>query len=393
MKAIRQKINIALEFKKRDSWVCRWCDRFLVTLILLNVVAMTLQTLPAIAASYANIFAIFEAFSITIFTVEYLLRVWSCTEHYSGKYAHPIGGRLRFLISPLLVIDLITLMPYFLGMTAIFDGRYLRIFRLLRIIKITRYFQALETLSLVLKRERLTLIAIITLLLSLLLFASSSIYFLERDIQPQAFASIPHAMWWGMTTLTTVGYGDVVPLSVPGKILGVIIMITGIGMFALPTGILASAFAEEAKRKCFIVTWNLVARVPFFNQLNASSIATIADLLRPQIVMPNDIIVHRDQIGDCMYFIVSGEVEVELAGHPMRLKQGDFFGEIALLFSCTRTATVMAVTYVELLQLDIQDLQTMFKNDPCLKQHMEEEAKQRLNIVQQMDQESEKRQF
>jgi len=184
-------------------------------------------------------------------------------------------------------------------------------------------------------------------------------------------------MWWGMATLTTVGYGDLVPQTTMGKVLGIIIMMLGIGTFALPAGILASAFSEESKRKNFLVSWDLVAKVPFFSHLNAQDIAEIASLLRPRTANANEVIFKKDDEADSIFFIVSGEVEVQLEPTPIHEGRGDFFGEVALLYHQKRTASVVALTHLELLELDAKDFHRAFEARPALRQRIVEQAEKR----------------
>lgn len=351
----------------------------LAALITLNVVAVILETVPPLGVRYARPFEWLLFFSMTVFTAEYILRVWACTAHPSGRYERPLVGRVRYMLSPMALIDLAAILPFYLTMLFLPDLRFLRILRLLWILKILRYLPAIETLGVVVRRERDTLIALLILLLVILFLASALVYIAERDIQPQAFASLPHALWWGASTLTTVGYGDVVPLSPVGKVFGAIIMLLGIGTFALPAGILAAAFTEAARRKSFLVTWDTVAQVPMFSHLSASEIARIADLLRPRTVTPNEVIVHRDEDAHSMYFVVAGVVEVEVPAQPIRLGKGDYFGEIGLLYHRKRTATVMAVTYVELLELEAVDFARLLATNPELNQRITSEAERRLS--------------
>lgn len=375
---IKKRVHEVLEKRKRETVICKNFDRLMALLILINVLAVIFETI-IFSQPFKTFFYYLESISIFIFTLELALRIWSSTDHYSGAYVHPITGRLKYMLTPLALLDLLAILPFYFATYFAIDTRFMRVFRLLRFLKIMRYFKALETLGIVIMRERNTLMAIIVLMFSILTFASSLVYFLEINHPQKVFSSIPHAMWWGIATLTTVGYGDIVPASPLGKILGVIIMLTGIAMFALPAGILASGFSEESKRKNFMITWNLVASVPFFKRVNASEIAKIADTLYPFTAMPNEVIFHRDQPGDSMYFIVSGEVEIEIPGNPMRLSRGEYFGEIALLYDCQRIATVVAITYVELLRLDANDFNRILENNPSLKLHMEKEAKRRLS--------------
>jgi len=317
-------------------------------------------------------------FSIAVFTLEFLLRLWTAPLHSGGIYTHPVRGRLRFLLSPMMLIDLVAILPYYLGVIAGIDLRFLRLIRLLWILKITRYFPAMSTLGRVLKRERRTLAAVMVIMLIILFIASSLVYLLEHERQPEHFASLPHAMWWGMATLTTVGYGDVVPVSPMGRVLGVVIMLLGIGTFALPAGILASAFAEERKRRDFIVTWNLVAQVPSFASLNAREIADIAALLRPREVLAKEVVFQKGEEADSMYFIVSGELEAELKPAPVRMRSGEYFGEVALIYHRPRTATVIALSYADLLELDAKDLHRLLETKPLLRAQIMEQAERRL---------------
>jgi voltage-gated potassium channel len=353
-------------------------DISLASLILLNVATFMLTSVDALYAEYKDAFELIKNTSIIIFAIEYALRIWSCPDHPSGLYCKPVSGRLRYFFTPLMLMDLLAILPFFLGLPQTIDLRILRLFRLLSILRITHHSPALGILATVLKRESKTFIAVFMLIVVLLFFASTLIYYIERATQPDAFASIPKAMWWGMATLTTVGYGDVVPLSVAGKVFGVLVMFIGVGMFAIPTGILVTSFAQEIKRKDFVVTWKLVARVPSFSRLNALEIAHISDLLRLRTAMPNEIIFHRGDVADSMYFIVAGEVEVDLEKQAIQLKGGDFFGEVSLLYKQRRTATVRAKTFVELLQLDARDFETLLESNQVLREKITTEAEERI---------------
>lgn len=350
----------------------------LVGLIFLNVVAVVLETVDFFAQRFALEFSVLLYVSLALFTVEYLLRVWTCTLNETGLYTHPVKGRLRYMLTPLALVDLVAILPLYLILFVSPDLRFLRIIRMLWVLKITRYLPAMRVLNQVLKRERRTLVSVIVLMLVMLFIASSLIYLLEHERQPDKFASIPHAMWWGMATLTTVGYGDVVPVTPLGKVLGMVIMLLGIGTFALPTGVLTSAFVEERKRRDFILTWNLVAQVPSFSFLNATDVARIASLLHPREVMAKEVIFRKGDEAESMYFIVSGEFEVELQPEPIRVKKGEFFGEVGLVFRRHRTATVVALTSAELLELDAKDLHALFDSRPQLRARIMEEAERRL---------------
>lgn len=374
---IRRRVFEILDVANIGDRASRVFDIALAGLILSNVVGVIVPTTGELSAGEQRFWSLLERASIGLFTLEYLLRVWSCTEDATGRFRGAARGRLRYLLTPLMVLDLLAILPYYLGFSARMDLRFLRLFRLVSILKITHYSPALTIMATVVKREGKTLI-VAFLLLGVLLFSTSTvIYFLERDAQPGVFGSILHAMWWGMATLTTVGYGDIVPLTAGGKVFGVFVMFIGIGVFAIPTGILVSGFYHEIKRKDFHATWNMVARVPSFSRLDALEVSRIADLLRLHTAMPDEILFRKGDPADCMYFIVAGEIEVDLGARQVHLSGGDFFGEVSLLYKTRRTASVKARTFVELLQLDGRDLEAMLETNEVLSGRIMFEAEKR----------------
>lgn len=350
----------------------------LIVLIALNILAFVLQTLPELATAYRADFESFRRFSMLVFSIELIARIALAPMYAEGIYNLPVRGRLRFLLSPLVIADVLVLLPFYLSGSASVDLRFLRSVRFLWFLNVTHHLPAIGALGRVMKRERKTLLAVMLIMLTMLFIASSLVYLLEHNRQPERFASIPHAMWWGMATLTTVGYGDVVPVSPMGRVLGVVIMLLGVGTFAMPAGILASAFSEERKRRDFMLTWNLVARVPLFSALNAQQIADITLLLRPVEALPNEVIFHKDDLADSMYFIVTGELEVELSPSPRRLGASEYFGELGLLYHRPRTATVVVIKRAEMLELDARDLHQLFERKPQLRHQIMSEAERRL---------------
>ncbi len=219
---------------------------FIITLIFFNVLAVILETVEDFSSRYQVFFSTFEVFSIGVFTIEYLLRLWTCT--IEDGFRSPIKGRIRFALTPLAILDVIAVFPFYLPMIMPLDLRFtraLRLFRLFRLLKMGRYLRSMRVLGNVLKEKKEELFITIFALLILLVIASSIMYFVEHRAQPKAFSSIPAAMWWGVSTLTTVGYGDVYPVTPIGKFFGAVIAVFGIGVFAIPAGILASGFAEE----------------------------------------------------------------------------------------------------------------------------------------------------
>ena len=223
---------------------------FLMILIIVNTCAVILESVDEIYQPYESIFHAIEYVSVAIFTVEYLLRLWIAP--LDPRYAKPFWGRLRYAFSAMAIVDLLAILPAFLPLLFAFDlrvMRFLRIFRLFRLFKMSRYVSSLNSLDDVVRSKKEELLVMTVMISMLLVFASTIMYVVENEAQPDKFPHIPAAMWWGMATLTTVGYGDVFPITPLGKLLGAFIAFLGIGMFALPTGILASGFAEEIKRR------------------------------------------------------------------------------------------------------------------------------------------------
>jgi len=245
----RRRCHQVLEAARSDDGASRRCDAFLITLIAANVAATLVASLPSIGDGLRHALDAFETFSVTIFTGEYALRVWSVVEGADPRFQHPVLGRLRWIASPVALVDLLAILPFFLAVLGTADLRFLRVLRILRILKLSHYFSALDVLLEVVRIERQVFGAALFLLVIGLLFAASGIHLFEHEVQPVAFGSIPAAMWWAVATLTTVGYGDVTPVTAGGKVFGACITVLGVGMVALPTGILASGFAAELRRR------------------------------------------------------------------------------------------------------------------------------------------------
>ena len=367
MLKLRARFFDLLESHDGRDPAARTCDAFLLVLILANAVAMALESEQHLADAYGPYFFAFEAFSVAVFTVEYGLRVWVSREHPKFAGDRPWRGRLRYMMSPLAVIDLLAILPFYLSTFLPLDLRVLRLFRMLRILKLARYSPALGTIASVIRNESRAITGALCILVVIVVISSTLLYFLEREIQPKVFGSIPDAMWWAMATLTTVGYGDAVPVTTAGRIIGSVVMVLGIGIFVLWTSIFASGFMEETRKRNFVVTWKLVAQVPVFSGLDASRIAEIAGLLTPEVVPARHSVIRRGEAGDCMYFIVSGEVEIDLPHTVVRLGHGNFFGELALLQHTERMATVTTITECQLLRLDNDDFERLMDNEPRLK--------------------------
>lgn len=227
------------------SPAARSIELLLIVLIFLNIVAIILESVPDINREYSELFVSLEFFSVIVFTIEYFVRVWTCVE--DPKYNKPLVGRLRYMTSGMAIIDLLSILPFYLSFIP-FDLRFIRIirlFRLFRLLKIARYLKALNIISTVVRERKEQIYLSVMFILFLLVIVSTVMFYVEHEYQPEKFSSIPATMWWGIETLTTVGYGDMVPTSTLGRILGGMIAILGIGLFALPAGILSSGLTEH----------------------------------------------------------------------------------------------------------------------------------------------------
>jgi len=222
---------------------------FILILISTNVLMVLIETEESLNQKYKEFFYTFEVFSVIIFTIEYSGRVLVCTQ--DPKYQGKKFARLRFAMSPMMLIDLAAILPFFLPFV-ITDIRFIRIIRLLRlfrIFKFARYSESMQTLAQVMKAKMGDLAVAFFILFIVLIFASSLMYHVEHEAQPEVFSSIPSSMWWGIVTLTTIGYGDTYPVTTAGKVVAAGVAVLGIAVYAIPTGIMASAFTEELRKK------------------------------------------------------------------------------------------------------------------------------------------------
>ncbi|HKZ37970.1 MAG TPA: ion transporter [Chryseolinea sp.] len=246
---LRRRLYLILSPDERGGVIERIFEFILVATIILNIFAIVLDSVPSIHDEYASFFTKFEIYSLTFFTIEYIARAYSIVEN--PKYSHPVHGRIKYLTSPIAIIDLLAFLPFYLEFLSL-DLRFLRIFRLMalfRMFKIARYLHALAIFQKVLKDRKDQLVLSFIFILFVLVVISFVMFYAEKDAQPEKFSSIPATMWWGISTLTTVGYGDIVPVTTLGKFLGGIFAIAGVGLLALPAGILSSGFFEMLHTK------------------------------------------------------------------------------------------------------------------------------------------------
>jgi voltage-gated potassium channel len=258
------------------------------------------------------------------------------------------------------------------------DLRIFLVFRIIRLLKLARYSASVRSLLDAINSERRALFGCLAILSGLTLFVAAIMHVVEAHAQPDKFGTIPDAMWWAIVTLGTVGYGDVVPITPLGKVVAAVTIVGGLMMIALPVGIIATAFAREVHRRDFVVTWSMVARVPLFAELSAAEIAQIMPLLRAQIVAPGAVIVRRGEPAHSMYFIAAGDVEIDLVDERVRLSNGQFFGEIAVVRQAHRSATATALSRTSLLLLDAHDFRMLMDGEPQIASRVREMVRDRL---------------
>ncbi len=376
--ALRHRIYEILEHGPVGDHIARFVSRMLVVLIIVNLVAVALASVPDLDQRFGMLFLVVEALSLVVFTLEFVLRIWIAVEHQHYLRLKPAEMRLRYVLSPDGIIDLLAVAPFWISLLTGADLRVLLVFRMVRFLKLTRYSPGMRSLLDAVNSERRALFGCLVILIGAAMIAGSIMHLIEAQAQPDKFGTIPDAMWWAIVTLATVGYGDVTPITVLGKLFASVVILGGLIIVALPVGIIATAFANEIHRRDFVVTWSMVARVPLFAGLEAADIADISRLLRAQMVEAGTVIVRRGDTGHSMYFVASGEVEIELPQQRLRLGVGDFFGEIAVLRRARRSATVTSITRTNLLVLDAHDLEALMEREQRIADRIQEVMRDRI---------------
>jgi voltage-gated potassium channel len=245
---VKKQVHVLLHPTEGNTRWDKIINGFLITLILLNLVAVVLETEHFIYEKYKPFFHYFDLVSVIIFSIEYVLRVWSCT--HEQKYHHWFWGRLKYMFSWEGLIDLAAILPYYLYSIEVFDLRVLRLLRLLRLLRIfrlTSYMKSTKMIANVFRTRFQELLISLVLTTGLIIISACIIYFAEHIAQPEVFSSIPKTLYWSVVTLTTVGYGDMYPITAVGRLLTGIILLIGVALFALPAGIITSGFLEEIR--------------------------------------------------------------------------------------------------------------------------------------------------
>ncbi|NBV95063.1 MAG: cyclic nucleotide-binding protein [Methylocystaceae bacterium] len=377
--SLRRRIHTILDGGKND-WLSRLIHVLLVTLVVASVAAVILQSVPEYDENYDKFFRFIENISVSIFTLELALRLWTAPEHTPYASQSAFRARISFMKSGGAIIDLVSVMPFYLSIFVSTDLRVLLLLRLVRFFKLARYSSGIRTIIAVLEAEKRALLASGLILFGVVLFAAAAMHLAEHEAQPDKFDSIPAAMWWAIVTITTLGYGDVTPITLAGRLIASATMVMGYVMLGLPVGIVATAFSEEIHRREFVVTWSMIARVPLFRSLGATEIAEIMRYLRAQSVPKDTLIVRRGEIAHSMYFIAEGAVEIDLPNQRIQLGEGQFFGEVSVLKKTLRSGNVRTTQPTKLLILDAYDLRTVMIRNPKIGEAIQEMAHNRSEL-------------
>jgi voltage-gated potassium channel len=373
---LRERAFQVLEHGRRREPASRAVDWLLVILVVANVAATVVYTVPDIDAHHGASLRLLDRICVSVFAIEYVARIWVAPEHPLLRQHTPLGARLRFAATPLMLIDALALLP--VPLEILFPGdEQLMLTRLLRFLKLARYSPALGTIGRLIARERRALLACVILFVGALLAAAAAMHVVEGEVQPNSLGDMPKAMWWAASMLAKIGGGELTPKTTLGQIIAAITVMVGIGCFALPVAIIGRGFYEEIRRRDFVVTFAMVARVPLFARLDAAAIADLVGMLRARTVPAGATIIRKGERGDAMYLIASGRVEVESSVGRVRLEEGNFFGEMALLSREPRSATVTAVRPTDLLVLDADDFLRLVDRLPDVGAKVHTVAKER----------------
>ncbi len=345
--------------------------RFVVLAV--GLMAMAAITVPDFRASAGVILNVCLWLCLGYFAIETGIRT---------NNARRNGAVRKYLFSLSGIVDTVGVFPVPIALVCGAAPETAWLFASLWVLKLAQNSPGFAQLGRVFVLEAKPLASVLVLFLIVLFLASAAMHVVERHDQPSAFGTLPSSLWWAVVTLTTTGYGDEVPHTALGRLLGAGVMICGIATFGLWTGVLATGFAAERRRRNFIETWDVVSKVPFFQSLDPSAITEITHMLRRVEVPERTAVIRRGRVGDCMYFIAAGEVEVDVAPTPVRLGDGAFFGELALLGDMIRTANVSTIKATTLLVLDLADFRTLMAHHTELARAIDAEAKRRLGDMQ-----------
>ena len=361
---LRHAVYEVIEPGVSKSIISSIFHRTCIVMILLSVTFAVLLTIPTLSETLRDDLLAAEYVLGAFFLIEYLLRLWTASEHPLYARANSWRSALVYSATPLMLLDAVGILPFVLQILSPGSTDAILLFQVSRFFRLSRYSPAIAMMGRVLVAEWRALRATAMIGLGMLLVSATVMYLLENTAQPQHFGSIPDAMYWAMVTLATVGYGDVVPITAAGKFAASLVIVGGLIFFALPIAIIATSFIGEIRRRDFIINYSMVARVPLFSSLDAAAISELTGMLRAHKIPQGSVIVRRGDSGESMFFIAHGQVEAVVPDGSFLLHAGEFFGEIAVLGKTKRTATVIAREACELLVLDAADLLKVMEKNP-----------------------------
>jgi voltage-gated potassium channel len=352
------------------------------TLILIGLLAMIVMTTMSLADAVRSLASGVLIIIMVLFLIDAAVRlVFSRAITAHERLETEDGDTARWIGTAWGALDVLTILPMAIAAPFYWTPSGAPLLASLWLLRFARYSRGGRILTTVILREREPILGVLLLFGMVLTGGAVLGYLAERHAQPAVFTSVGASLWWAITTLTTTGYGDMVPVTPLGRMVGGAVMIGGLGTISLLAGILATGFAAELKRTEFLRSWDMISKVSFFENAGAATVADVASLLRPRDFPARSVVTRRGQPGDCMYFIVDGEVEILIEPKPVRLGPGAFFGEIAILTGAPRNATVITTKVTQLLSLDIADFRALAASRPELTDLIRKEADLRLGKV------------
>lgn len=363
--SMRRRTFDVLERDLPGDHVADGVHYFLVAVILVSVVGAVLATVPELEMRDTGWFNTSEHFALTVFCVEYAVRLWVAPEHPLRRGMSATRARLAYVVTAPALIDLMAILPLALTLVHEHEFHAVMVLRLLRFLKLARYSSGFNALYLAIRRERYALLSCFIILCAGVLLAATAMYLAERAVQPDKFGSIPASMWWAITTLTTVGYGDVVPVTPVGRIIGAIAMVSGLVMLALPIAIISSSFSEVISKHHFVVTFSMISRLPPFSELEAPVLGDLLPLLNSRSFDRGHQVLRRGQEADRLFVVLEGRVEMETDNGIETLGPGGVFGLLPGEPTPIAT-TVRVVSKSKILAIEENELHVLALRHPAV---------------------------
>lgn len=361
---MRRRVYDVLERDVPGDHVADVVHFSLIAVVVFSVLIAVLSTVQTLHARYGWWFNILEHTALIVFVVEYAARLWVAPEHPLRRGMGAWTARFSYALTPFALIDLLAIMPLVISLFTSYDLYALLVLRLLRFLKLARYSSGFNALFLAIKRERYALFSCFLILIAGVLTAATAMYLAERHAQPDKFGSIPEAMWWAITTLTTVGYGDLVPITTVGRMIGGLTMVAGLIMLALPIAIIASSFSEVIAQHNFVVTLSMLSRLEPFTDLDPKALGALMPVLRSRTYDRGHLIVRRGEATGHLYVVLEGVVEVQDERGTERLGPGGVFG--VGIGAALRDMVVRAVAKTKLLIIEENELHTLMARYPLV---------------------------